>query len=65
MKAGHYGRRHRREFLDFMNEIVAEHQDEEIHVIMDNLNTINPKGTIGLNVIRRSIFILRPRMLPG
>ena len=43
VKAGHYGRRRRREFLDFMNEIVAEHPDEEIHVIMDNLNTHKPK----------------------
>jgi len=39
VKAGHYDRRRRREFLDFMNEIVAEHPDEEIHVIMDNLST--------------------------
>jgi transposase len=43
VKAGHYGRRRRREFLDFMNEIVAEHPDKEIHVIMDNLNTYKPK----------------------
>jgi transposase len=43
VKAGHYGRRRRREFLDFMNEIVAEHPDEEIHVIMDNLSTHKPK----------------------
>ena len=43
VKAGHYDRRRRREFLDFMNEIVAEHPDEEIHVIMDNLSTHKPK----------------------
>jgi len=43
VKAGHYGRRRRREFLDFMNEIVVEHPDEEIHVIMDNLKTHKPK----------------------
>lgn len=43
VKAGHYGHRRRREFLDFMNEIVAEHPDEEIHVIMDNLSTHKPK----------------------
>jgi transposase len=43
VKAGHYGRRRRREFLEFMNEIVAEHPDEEIHVIMDNLRTHKPK----------------------
>jgi len=43
VKAGHYGCRRRREFLDFMNEIVAEYPDEEIHVIMDNLRTHKPK----------------------
>jgi transposase len=41
--AGHYSRRRRREFLDFMNEIVATHPDREIHVVLDNLNTHKPK----------------------
>jgi transposase len=39
----HYRRRRRREFLDFMNGVVAEHDDREIHVIIDNLNTHKPK----------------------
>jgi transposase len=43
VKAGHYARRRRREFLDFMNQIVAENPDREIHVILDNLNTHKPK----------------------
>jgi transposase len=43
VKAGHYTRRRRREFLDFMNEIVAENPEREIHVILDNLNTHKPK----------------------
>jgi transposase len=43
VKAGHYGRRRRREFLDFMNQMVEDHPDEEIHVIMDNLRTHKPK----------------------
>jgi len=43
VKAGHYARRRRREFLDFMNQIVAENPDQEIHVILDNLNTHKPK----------------------
>lgn len=43
VKAGHYARRRRREFLDFMNEIVAEYLGQEIHVIMDNLKTHKPK----------------------
>jgi len=44
VKAGHYKRRRRREFLDFMNQVVAEFPDDvEIHVILDNLNTHKPK----------------------
>lgn len=41
--AGHYQRRRRREFLDFMNEVVAAHPGREIHVVLDNLNTHKPK----------------------
>jgi transposase len=45
VKAGHYQRRRRREFLDFMNEVVADcPPDKEIHVILDNLNTHKPKN---------------------
>ena len=40
---GHYRRRRRIEFLEFMNRVVAEHPDEEIHVILDNLSTHKPK----------------------
>lgn len=44
VKAGHYRRRRRREFLDFLNQIVAEYpEDQQIHVILDNLNTHKPK----------------------
>lgn len=43
VKAGHYRRRRRREFLDFMNEVIADYPDQEIHVILDNLNTHKPK----------------------
>ena len=39
----HYNRRRRREFLDFMNDIVASHPGREIHVVLDNLNTHKPK----------------------
>ena len=42
--AGHYKRRRRREFLDFMNEVVAAHKGREIHVVLDNLNTHKPKN---------------------
>jgi transposase len=44
VKTTHYQRRRRREFLDFMNEIVAGHAGREIHVILDNLNTHKPKN---------------------
>jgi transposase len=43
VKTAHYNRRRRREFLEFMNEIVAEHPQREIHVVLDNLNTHKPK----------------------
>jgi transposase len=41
--AGHYQRRRRVEFLDFMNRVVSAHPDREIHVILDNLKTHKPK----------------------
>jgi len=40
---GHYRRRRRREFLDFMNRVVDDHPDKELHVVLDNLNTHKPK----------------------
>jgi transposase len=43
VKAGHYLRRRRREFLGFMNEIVGQYPERQIHVIMDNLKTHKPK----------------------
>ena len=43
VRTGHYPRRRRREFLDFMNDIVAAHPGREIHVVLDNLNTHKPK----------------------
>jgi len=43
IKAGHYRRRRRLEFLDFMNQVVADYPKQEIHVILDNLNTHKPK----------------------
>ena len=41
--AGHYRRRRRREFLDFMNELLSKYPDKELHVVLDNLNTHKPK----------------------
>jgi transposase len=40
----HNTRRRRREFLQFMNELIAQYPpDAEIHVILDNLSTHKPK----------------------
>lgn len=43
VQAGHYRRRRRVEFLDFMNQVVAAHPGQEIHVVLDNLSTHKPK----------------------
>jgi transposase len=43
VRTGHYARRRRREFLDFMNELVADNPGREMHVIPDNLSTHKPK----------------------
>lgn len=39
----HARRRRRREFLSFMNQVVADYPGQEIHVVLDNLNTHKPK----------------------
>lgn len=44
VRAAHYQRRRRCEFLDFMNRLVAEYgPDTERHVVLDNLSTHKPK----------------------
>jgi transposase len=43
VRTGHFQRRRRREFLEFMNGIVSDHPPDEIHVILDNLSTHKPK----------------------
>jgi transposase len=43
VQTGHYARRRRLEFVDFMNDVVAAHPDTELHVVLDNLNTHKPK----------------------
>lgn len=37
--AAHAKRRRRLEFLDFMEDVAAAYPDQELHVILDNLNT--------------------------
>ena len=39
VKGSHKKRRRRKEFLAFMNEVVADYPDRKIEVILDNLNT--------------------------
>ena len=42
---GHYKRRRRLEFLDFMNKLIRQYPEgQEIHVILDNLSTHTKKG---------------------
>ena len=48
IQAKHTKRRRRVEFLDFMNEVVADHPDQQIHVILDNLKTHKPKRDLWL-----------------
>lgn len=60
VKAGHFKRRRRREFLQFMNEIVLEYPDQEIHVILDNLNTHKPKNDRWLARHKRVQFHFTP-----
>jgi len=41
-------RRRRKEFLQFMNEVISQHPHQEIHVILDNLRTHKPKHDMWL-----------------
>ena len=44
----HYKRRRRIEFLTFMNRLVADHPNREIHVILDNFSTHKPRRDLWL-----------------
>ncbi len=43
VRAGHYRRRRRVEFLDFINQVITVYPGKTLHVILDNLNTHKPK----------------------
>ena len=60
VKNGHYQRRRRVEFLDFMNGIVADYPNQEIHVILDNLNTHKPKRDMWLKMHPKVHFHYTP-----
>jgi transposase len=60
VKAGHFRRRRRREFLQFMNEVISDYEGREIHVILDNLNTHKPKNDQWLSRHRNIYFHYTP-----
>jgi transposase len=56
----HYKRRRRLEFLDFMNKVVADYPDKEIHVVLDNLSTHKPKRDMWLKRHKNVHFHFTP-----
>jgi transposase len=60
VKTAHCSQRRRREFLDFMNAVVADHPDRELHVVLDNLNTHKPKADRWLSRHRNVHFHYTP-----
>jgi len=60
VKTGHYNRRRRTEFLDFMNQVVGEYPDHEIHVVLDNLSTHKPKRDMWLKRHKNVSFHYTP-----
>jgi transposase len=60
VKTAHYTRRRRREFLDFMNDIVAASPNRETHVILGNLNTHKPKRDRWLKAHRHAHLHFTP-----
>jgi hypothetical protein len=60
VKAGHFKRRRRREFLDFMNTVLADYSEQEVHVILDNLKTHKPKNDHWLSRHKNVYFHYTP-----
>ncbi len=44
----HHKQRCRIEFLVFMNRVMAQHADKEVHVVLDNLSTQKPRRDMWL-----------------
>ena len=65
VKVGHYRRKRRREFLDFMNRIMAQYPETELHVVLDNFVNTSPSTTVGLPVIGGSASTIRLHMRFG
>jgi hypothetical protein len=59
--------RQRIEFLDFMNDIVAAWPNQAIHVVLDNLNTHNPRMIVGSSGIQVTFHFTPTRFMaqPG
>jgi transposase len=60
VKARHTRRRRRVEFLAFMNAVVADYPDQEIHVVLDNLKTHKPKRDAWLDRHKNVRFHFTP-----
>jgi transposase len=56
----HAQRRRRSEFLAFMNQVIADYPEQEIHVVLDNLNTHKPKHDRWLQRHRNVHFHFTP-----
>lgn len=48
VRGGHAQRRRRRDFLAFLNEVVALYPARELHLILDNLNIPMPNMIVGV-----------------
>ena len=53
------------ELLAFMNQVIAQHGNRQIHVILDNLNTRKPKHDRWLQRHRNAHFHYTPTHAPG
>jgi transposase len=60
VSADHYKRRRRIEFLDFMNQVVAEYPGQQIHVVLDNLKTHKPKHDKWIQRNKNVVFHYTP-----
>ena len=60
VKTGHYNHRKRREFLDFMNDVISGYANKEIYVILDNLKTHKPKHDYWLQRHKNVYFFYTP-----
>jgi transposase len=60
VQVGHYRRKRRREFLDFMNSLVAQHPGRELHVVLDNFVTHKPRHDRWLSTHKKVHFHYTP-----